>query len=138
MKNLKIKLGLFSLLSVLVISTFFTSCEQGNIDIVENTDINISEPTATTNFILPETMNDKSPDEIIEFIEGLSKEEIEEWGETSSVNEVDYRSCGSWSHYYWGCSSNYGVLVKVERRWCGPPDNGGYRYRGIYYWNYSC
>jgi len=138
MKNLKIKFGLFSLLAILAVSVFLTSCERENIDIIENVDFSISESENVINFILPETMNDKSQDEIIQFIENLSKEEIKELSETSHINEVESRSCGNWSHYGWGCSNNYGVQVKIERRWCGPPSYGAYEYSGIYYWNSSC
>jgi len=138
MKNLKIKFGFFSLLAILAVSVFLTSCEQENINIVENVDLNISESKDAIKFILPETMNDKSQDEIIQFIQNLSKEEMEQLSETSSVNELEDRSCGSWSHYGWRCSSNYRVWVKIERRWCGPPSSGAYEYSGIYYWNSPC
>lgn len=136
MKILKMNLGLFSLFAVFAVSIFLTSCEQENIDIQENLEVSMADSGEMTKFSLPAEMNDKSEDEIIEFIESLSKEKILELNE-NSLNKVESR-CGSWSHYAWGCSIKYGVYVKIERKYCGPPGNGGYVYRGIYYWGYLC
>ena len=140
MKNLKIKFGLFSLLAIFALSVFLTSCDQTEIiDVEENIETNFEEADEIMTFMLPETMNDKSEDEIISFVENLSEEEIKELSETHPVNEIDSRSCGNWSLAYsystflysYGFSPNkYCVyrLTRVYRRWCGPPTNGGYQY----------
>jgi len=148
MKNLK--LGLFSLLAILALSVFLTSCDQTEIiDVEENTEANFAEADEVITFMLPETMNDKPEDEIISFVENLSEEEIKELSETHPVDEIDSRSCGNWSLAYsystflysYGFSPKYCVyrLTRVYRRWCGPPTNGGYQYYTQYsYYTRRC
>jgi len=66
MKNLKVKLGLFSLLTVLAVSIFFTSCEQ---DVLAPENIVDTGEILTLDFTSPENMTEppKSPE--LDFID---------------------------------------------------------------------
>jgi len=85
MKILKIKLGLFSLLAILAVSVFLTSCEQE--------EINIAEDTLVTDNLL-ELPNDFDPesDDLFNYLESLGIDITD-----TQQNEIESRGCGSFS-----------------------------------------
>ncbi len=134
MKVLKNKLGFLSLLTVLAVSIFLTSCEQKH-DLDE---VLIDYDKSEEIFYLeaPENMSDE---EVFEWIEGLDYEELR----TLAVSEpMESRSCGGWWYdyiiesRYQGCSCHAGLGRFAEKwavhRFC----NSGVQ--GSTLWKISC
>jgi|GEM_PF-3070985 len=129
MKFLKVKLGLFSLLTVLAVSVFLTSCDQqeaivpDTINGVNELNESVMSDVDAIVFTLPEQFNDMSEEELDAFLENISDEELEELQIPMKASEVDFRGCGGWT--YQGtrcrnshlCNSNRGEF-KAYRRWC--------------------
>ena len=104
MKNLK--LGLFSLLAVLAVSVFLTSCEQKEINIAENT-------LLTDNLLeLPDDFDPES-DELFDYLDSLGIQT------DTQQSEIESRGCGSFVQVS-GC---------LIRRYCNWPANGFYHYK---------
>jgi len=119
-----IKLGLFSLLAVLAVSVFITSCEQDigttPFKVQEFEDLVVDENTII--YTLPEEFNNMSEDELGAFLENISDEELEELQIPTKASEVDFRGCGGWTYQGTRCRnasacSNKGEF-KAYRRWC--------------------
>jgi len=140
MENLKIKLGLFSLLAVLASSVFLTSCEQE--DIMTQT---IEEFTMEAGVIytLPKECNTMSEDELNEYLDSLTPAELSAISSTDNDLE-DRGACGPWRYtghsYCWHDSTtqcwkiyNDKSQFKKQTRWCGPPNHGylQVRYRHV-------
>lgn len=127
MKNLKIKFGLFSLLAMLTVSVFMTSCEQENITEVLPQTVEHS----TDNIVAGDY--GATPDDIMSNISNyLSSEEIQNLGEytENEVNNIDSRGCGNWvftCYHATGASGGgqcqyYAIYVRD----CGSYFQGGY------------
>ena len=125
MKNLKIKLGLFSLLTILAVSVFFTSCEQEYIVAVpvEGTAVEDSRI-----FKIPDEYLDVSQNELDTFIKNLSATDLDELELVSPVSNQTYLENR-------GCSIWYNILVTCcwtqQRRWCATSTSFWYEYRII-------
>jgi len=83
MKNLKIKFGLFSLLAILAVSVFLTSCEQSNTILGEQLEDveSIEQVTPESEFeglLLPSNIVDMGEAATKTYLEGLSNEELEQ------------------------------------------------------------
>jgi len=127
MKILKIKFGLFSLLAVLAVSVFLTSCEQENItEVLPETVQHSTNDIVSGDYIA-------TPDDVMSSISNyLSTEGIQNLGEytENEVNNIDSRSCGSWEfrcYHATGASADgqcqyYAIYV----RRCGSNYQGGY------------
>jgi len=79
MKNLKINLGLFSLLAILAASVFLTSCEQGNTIIgeqLEEVEL-VSEKSEFEGVLLPAAIANQEAAVVRAYLEGLSDEKLE-------------------------------------------------------------
>jgi len=88
MKNLKIKLGLFSLLAVLAASVFFTACQQEEILTESITDVNLTDAEAV-NFILPWGYDkEMSAEEEAEYINSIDDETFDKLIQSSTI--LDY------------------------------------------------
>jgi len=80
MKNLKIKFGLFSLLAMLSVSVFLTSCEQSSTIIGEQLEEveQVSQESEFKGVLVPEAIATQEEATVRAYLEGLSDEALEE------------------------------------------------------------
>jgi len=140
MKILKLKSILFSLMAITMITVFLTSCEEKNL--AENTHLN-TELEGTQLYVLPNEFDDMTSEQLKTHLDDLSEQEILSL-ETISIDDKIEERCGTWKDitYYTTCRVlpynycfyGYKRATKLQRqkRWCGPPTNGGYDYRWAY------
>ena len=106
MKNLKIKFGLFSLLAVLAVSIFLTSCEQA--EIVDTLEEQTSDIQDRSRLLMPYGFENLSEEEKIEYFGNLTEEDYGRLSENHRVGSY-LRSIDK----YWGLyeSMEEGQLV---------------------------
>ncbi len=120
MKNLKF--GLFSLLAILAVSVFLTSCEQ-NEPIPNLSEVNITENNdEATYYRLPDSFGDMSVEELNDFLQDKTAEEILDMAVEVLDNNLEFRWCNSPVTYYTSCqySGTCGGrrTVKFKKRYC--------------------
>jgi len=79
MKNLKVRFAFFSLLAMIAVSVFMTSCQQGE-DIIKDTDttdfeISYTQQEGNTKIMLPEDITKKGEEAVKEYLENMSDEQ---------------------------------------------------------------
>ncbi len=125
MKTLKIKLSFFSLLAILAVSVFLTSCEQEQEilpDVIEDVnELNVSDDGVL--FTLPEQFDNMSEEELNAFFEGVSHEDLLALGTIVPTQEIEDRWCSTgWLYLYSYCKTfqyyPYSRRYFVFRRWC--------------------
>jgi len=84
MKNLKIKLGLFSVLAILAASIFLTSCEQDAIQIDQAT--NFHQIQEADKLVLPHGINGNQ-DLTIEYLNNATESQISTWRNNAEITE---------------------------------------------------
>jgi len=91
MKNLKIKFGLFSLLAVLTVSVFLTSCEQDELDsisqqeMVQQTNSGEIDNESIEIYTLPYGYDNLSESEQNDYVQSLSEEEFQKLVESRNI-----------------------------------------------------
>ena len=102
MKSLKVKLGIFSLLTILTVSVFMTSCEQDTIEMAgtEYQDFEVKESytiyAPENDFSLNELINLETSNARQNFVDDLNSKY-----EPETEVEVESRQhCTSWSSWY--------------------------------------
>jgi len=94
MKNLKIKFGLFSLLAILAVSVFLTSCEQEILMDEINTEQEIVESNEIFELTLPDGMSEEQAEE---WLNNLTYDDVKNIGEMTDENQIESRYCNPWS-----------------------------------------
>lgn len=112
MNTLKFNLGLLSLLGILAVSVLLVSCEQDALinpaeNTLQNSSISIDNDT-NIGFVLPEKFNDKSVDEVNEYINSLTPEQFENGLEEIAIDQTttDREACTSCYYYWQECTSS--------------------------------
>jgi len=112
MKILKLKSILFSLMAIVMVTVFLSSCEKENS--IQKT---VEEATFenSTIFKLSNEFNEMSDVEVLNYLENLTDEERT----NLTTDEVESRgACGNWIY----------IGNSWYKRWCGPPSYGAYEY----------
>jgi len=93
MKNLKAKNILFSLLAMMTVAIFLTSCSKEEAEITQ--DVFTTTETLTYNLSVPEGI---TAENTVEWFNQLSEEEIEEYT-IEDFGTIESRGCASWSSW---------------------------------------
>jgi len=118
MKNLKIKFGFFSLLTLFACSIFLTSCEQ-ELDVTSQPELlEVEEPQPddiSETFRLPKEFSGMSDEEIVNFLENTSEEEL---SNIIIKEDIEMRGCDAYgnSWIYLGKPCKYNVHCNSGRR----------------------
>jgi len=127
MKILKLKSIVFSLMAIVMVTMFLTSCEKEDVKESSNT---ISKSTT-------EKIEDTPESETINFVENLSTDKIEELKYLTSENSIEFRDneiyCESYTIWKWGCGESTGKAYIYYKLMC----SGEERYIGVMT-DYSC
>jgi len=140
MKTLKLKSTLFSLIAIAMVTVFLSSCEKESTKETSE----ITEKLEDNQLIeLPDEFDNLNKEELEIYLDSLSDQELQSLLSDSSSEKIEDRCASVWKdipyfitckYYFWHyCHKNYGRPVKLQRqkRWCGPPTNGGYHYRWV-------
>ena len=119
MKNLKLKTILFSLMAVVMMTVFLSSCNKdaGTVDVVAESAEIIEDKSEY--FTLPDEFNEMSDEELSKYFEDSEIEESDflEIAEVVPEGEIQDRWCSSPYYTYYVCKYYYNCSRKVRKRW---------------------